>query len=358
MSISEASISYAVGAPAPAPARRAATTPGLVSSAAVAREAVVVAVLAAGLTALVAPHDLGAGLAPHPGWVAVILLSARYGSRGFGFALLTVWGTLMLTALGMGVGLGPLVAAASNSAPDLTALVVSVLIAWIASAHERRIGDLAARGMELAQKGAADGATVAGLRDAAVALRARADRLDHSLTFIRDVAARLEGGDPLVGSQAALELAIARTGARSGVVQLGDGGRLRTIASLGAWTLQRARPPDVFLDRTIQAAFESAAPARAIDLADAGRDDSDVATPIADEAGVVLGVLALRGVPPDSLCHALVHDLGLIAHWCAKANASQGLEIGGPALEPGERDRLSAAPRAEGSPPSRSQQLN
>ena len=32
-----------------------------------------------------------------------------------------------------------------------------------------------------------------------MALRARADRLDHSLTFIRDVAARLEGGDPLRG---------------------------------------------------------------------------------------------------------------------------------------------------------------
>ena len=285
--------------------------------------------LVAGLTALLAPRDLGAGVAPHPGWAAVILLSARYGSRGFGLALSAVCGTLTLTALAMGVPLGPLLAAAGNSVPDLTALVLSVLVAWISSAHERRIDDLAARGVELAQKSTGDDAIVAVLRDAAMALRARADRLDHSLTFIRDVAARLEGGDPLVGSQAALELAIARTGARAGVVQLVDEqGRLRTVASLGAWTLLTARPPDVLLDRTIKAAFESAATVRALDLPTAGaRDQSDVATPITDEAGEVLGVLALRGVPPDSLSHALVHDLGLIARWCAKTNASRGLAV-------------------------------
>jgi hypothetical protein len=64
-----------------------------------------------------------------------------------------------------------------------------------------------------------------------------------------------------------LELALARTGARAGVVQLVDErGRLRTIASLGAWTLLRARPPEVLLDPTIQAAFDSAATARGIDL--------------------------------------------------------------------------------------------
>jgi hypothetical protein len=259
----------------------------------------------------------------------------------------------------MGIALGPLLAAATNSIPDLTALALSVLVAWISSAHERRIGDLSARGAELAQKSTGDDATVAQLHDAAVALRARADRLDHSLTFIRDVAARLEGGDPVVGSQAALELAIARTGARAGVVQLvDDRGRLRTVASLGAWTLLRARPPDVLLDRTIKAAFDSAAPARASDFPEAGRDQSDVATPITNEVGEVLGVLALRGVPPDSLCHALVHDLGLIARWCAKTNASRGFAID--QMTPGseEPDRRPAPPPAEDSPPSGSQRFN
>ena len=362
MSISEVLPLDVAGSSSPAPvvaAPRAAAVSALVSPAIVAREAVVVAMLVAGLTALLAPRDLGFGVAPHPAWAAVILLSARYGSRGFGFALFAVWGTLTLTALAMDVPLGPLLSAAGNSVPDLTALVLSVLVAWISSAHERRIDDLSARGVELAQKSTGDDAIVAELQGAAMALRARADRLDHSVTFIRDVAARLEGGDPLLGSQAALELAIARTGARAGVVQLVDErGRLRTVASLGAWTLLRARPPDVLLDRTIEAAFESAASVRAIDLPEGGRDQSDVATPIVDEAGEALGVLALRGVPPDSLSHALVHDLGLIARWCAKTNASRGLAVDQTTAASGEPARRPAPPGADDSPPSGSQRLN
>jgi len=362
MSTSEASTFDVVGAPARTTvvaAPRAAAASVLVSSAIVAREAVVVALLVAGLTALLAPRDFGAAVAPHPGWAAVILLAARYGSRGFGFALVAVCGALTLTALAIGVSLGPLLAAAGNSVPDLTALAVSVLVAWISSAHERRIGDLSARGAELAHKSTGDDATVAELRDAAVALRARADRLDHSVTFIRDVAARLEGADSLLGSQAALELAIARTGARAGIVQLiDDRGRLRTVASLGAWTLLRARPPDVLLDRTIKAAFDSAAPVRAIDLPEAGHDRSDVATPITDEVGEVLGVMALRGVPADSLCHALVHDLGLIAGWCAKTNTPRSFVLDQTTPRSPEPARQPPPPPAEDSPPPGSQRFN
>jgi hypothetical protein len=333
-----------------------ANIPTLVSPAVVAREAVVVAVLVAGLAVLLAPRDLGAGLAPHPGWAAVILLSARYGSRGFGFAFSAVWGLLTLTALALGLDLGPLVTAAGNSVPDLFALVVCVLVAWIASAHERRIGDLAARAVELEHKDADDGATIAELRDAAVSLRARADRLDHSLTFIRDVSARLEGGDAFVSAHAALELALARTGARAGVVQLVERDRLRTVASLGAWTSRSATPPEVFVDRTIQAALAKAAPVRAVDLSDAGRDDSDVATPITDLDGEVLGVLALRGVPSDSLCHALVHDLGLVARWCAKA-VSRDIEVSETPPAPTDRNRP-APPLAGDNAPARSQRFN
>jgi hypothetical protein len=343
-------------------APRAAAVSALVPPAVVAREALVVAMLVAGLTALLAPRDLGFGVAPHPGWAAVILVSARYGSRGFGFALFAVSGTLTLTVLAMGVPLGPLLSAASNSVPDLTALVLSVLVAWISSAHERRIDDLSVRGVELAQKGTGDDAIVAELRDAALALRARADRVDHSVTFMRDVAARLEGGDPLRGSQAALELAIARTGSRAGLVQLVDErGRLQTVASLGAWTLLRARPPDVVLDPTIKAAFESAASVRAVDLpelAEVAGDHSDVAMPITDEAGEVLGVLALRGVPADSLSHALVHDLGLIARWCAKANASRALAADRTTPSSAEPSRRPAPPGADDRPPSGSQRFN
>jgi len=286
---------------------RAAAVAPLVSTSVIAREALVVAILVAGLTAFAAPRDLGAGIAPHPGWAAVILLSARYGSRGFGFALVALCGTLALTAIVTGLALGPLLAVAGKSLPDLTALAVSVLVAWISSAHERRIADLSARAAALAQKSAGDDIIVAALGDAAMALRARGDRLDHSL---------------------------------------------------------RARPPDLLLDRTIKAAFESAASVRAIDLpdvagvAEAGRDQSDVAAPITDEAGDVLGVLALRGVPADSLCHALVHDISLIARWCAKTNGSRDLAIDQTTPATGEPDRRPAPPRAEGSPPSGSQRFN
>jgi hypothetical protein len=344
MSISEAAITLGAGPVGVAVAPpRASTVSTLVSSRVIAHEAVVVGVVVAGLAALLAPRDLGAGLAPHPAWAAVILLSARYGSRGFGFAFLAVCGALTLAALALRLDLGPLVMAASNSVPYLGALAVCVLVAWIASAHERRIRDLTASAAGLEMKDADDGATISELRNAAVALRARADRMDHSLTFIRDVSARLESGDALVSSRAALELALARTGARAGVVQLVERGRLCTVASLGDWTSQNSRPPEVFVDRTIATAFANAAPTRAIDLANAGRDDSDLATPIADHDGNVLGVLALRGVPADSLCHALVHDLGIVAHWCAKASASPAGDVAPTPPAPAERDRPSPA---------------
>ena len=92
MSTSDASTFEVVGALSQAASlsRRAPRLSPPGSPAVVAREAVVVAVLVAALTALLAPRDLGAGAAPHPGWAGVILLSARYGSRGFGFALVSV----------------------------------------------------------------------------------------------------------------------------------------------------------------------------------------------------------------------------------------------------------------------------
>ena len=80
--------------------------------------------------------------------------------------------------------------------------------------------------------------------------------------------------------------------------------------------------------------------------------------PITDEAGEVLGVLALRGVPADSLSHALVHDLGLIARWCAKANASRALAADQTTPASAEPSRQPAPPGADDSRPSGSQRLN
>src|SRR5206468_623484 len=75
------------------------------------------------------------------------------------------------------------------------------------------------------------------LRQAALALRARNDRLDLSLTFLRDVARKIETGDRLAAAEAALTLIVARLGARAAAVELAssDSRPLSTLASAGAW---------------------------------------------------------------------------------------------------------------------------
>lgn len=297
----------------------------VVSNGTVASEAATVAMAVAALAVLLAPDDLAAGLHPHPAWAAVILLAARYCGRGFAFSMVLVWGALTGTALLLGLGIGP-IGAMSRSAPDLVALIVAVVVSWVASSHERHIRDLAAGVSKLQRQKAEAGAVVKALKGAALALRARVDRVDHSVTFLRDVATRLSSGDPVVASQAALELALARTGARAGVVQLANGRRLRTVAAAGAWTLQQSSPPDVFADMTIQACFDSGRVQRAVDMEGASTEDSDVAFPIVDGKGPLQGVLALRGVPSDSLEAAPLHDVSLIASWCGKAASSNRVE--------------------------------
>lgn len=335
---------------APATASEA---PALVSTAVVVGEAIVAAVLATGLAVFLAPDSLGAAVRPHPAWAVVLLLAARYGSRGFVCALVSQAGALALAAALLGKGLAPLTAAAQSGA-DLAALSMSVLVAWLASAHERRWLNLALRHADLVKRCIEDAAIMLELRHAAVELRARADRLDNSLTFIRDVASRLEGTNPVASAQAALELAIARTGARAGVVQWLERRRLRTVASQGLWTLEQAAPPDVVPDRTIQAACDKAAPVSLADVESPGRHDSDVAAPILDRSGKVLGVLALRGLPADSLRHALVHDVGLIARWCAQASRA-AQRSRSDAGDSAERDRVSVS---RGATSSRSRTLN
>src|SRR6476619_595209 len=65
------------------------------STAVIARETAIAAVMATALTVLIAGYDVP--LRPHPAWAAVLLLAARYGSRGLCCALPAV-----LLALGLG----------------------------------------------------------------------------------------------------------------------------------------------------------------------------------------------------------------------------------------------------------------
>jgi hypothetical protein len=89
-------------------------------------------------------------------------------------------------------------------------------------------------------------------------------------------------------------------------------------------------------DRTALAALESRQPMRALELAEGGPGDSDIAAPIIDAAGEARGVVAARGVPGGGSSMAALRDLAVIAQWaspviCREETAERG--------EPDERNR-------------------
>jgi len=281
-------------------------------------EAVGAAVAAIGLASMLAPSGIGLGtLAPHPVWLAVLVVAARYGGRGLAVALPVGWGALMICGLGQRIA-PALVMQRLSTGAELGAFAAAVMVGWIGSTHERRQADTQARLAALEQRCAADQAALAELQRSALILRARADRLDTSLTFLRDVASRLFGRDPDAAAQAALDLATARLGARAAVVQVMGEAGLAPLASVGVWT------PDgpaagVADDRTAVAVARMRRPMRAVDLPDAGPGDSDLAAPILSPRGALIGVLAVRGVPQGGASAAALRDLAVIASWSAAA---------------------------------------
>jgi len=284
----------------------------------VVREALLVAVVVGSLTVLLAPNDGGlVALSPHPAWIAVMILAARYGTRGFAVALPAAWA--VAAAAGLALEVAPAVIAGRvASGADLGALAASVLVAWVASIHERRAADLHAQMQAALAEQAEAREALTELRGTALALRARTDRLETSLAFLRDVAARLEGGDPLAAGEAALEILSLRTGARAGVLQLAGGrsGEHRTLAWFGAWSADMPMPPAPLEDRTCRAALTERRPVHAIE-AGAGPDDADLVAPILAPDGAILGLVALRGVPHPSLWTTLLHEVALVAEWAA-----------------------------------------
>jgi hypothetical protein len=283
---------------------------------------------------------------PHPVWLVVAVIAARYGTRGLGIVIPVAWGALAVAA---GTG-GPARVLDTLSMPiELGALAGTVLVGWIASGNGRRERALAGKISELEKRLAADTVTIGDLRRAALALRARTDRLDLSLTFLRNIARRLHGSDAEAGAQAALELIAARIGARAGAVEMLAGGELRPLAVLGVWN--RGGP-----DRTARAAVNERQPVRGLELADGGPDDSDIAAPITDATGAVRGVIAARGVPGGGSSMAALRDLAVIADWASASlcdaqlephsEAESESEAGAPAVEsatgqtePDERDQ-------------------
>jgi len=257
-----------------------------------------------------APHFGLAAIEPHPVWLVVLVIAARYGTRGLAIVIAVAWGALAIANGNEGPGR---VLDTLSMPLELGALAGTVLVGWITSGNERRERALAGKVAELERRVTADSKTIGDLRRAALALRARNDRLDLSLTFLRNIARRLHGSDAEAAAQAALELVVARIGARAASVELlSDDGGLRSLAALGIWN--REGP-----DRTVLATVSGRQPTRGLELAEGGPGDSDIAAPIIDAAGAVRGAIAARGVPGGGSSMAALRDLSVITDWASPA---------------------------------------
>ncbi|MFL5305223.1 MAG: hypothetical protein ACJ8F1_08420 [Polyangia bacterium] len=295
-------------------------------------------VLAGTAVASGAPH-LGIGkLCPHPIWLVVLALSARYGVRGLVASAPIAWAALAL--LGGSWRTAPALALKELATPsELGALAGALIVGWIASVHERHAHALEEKLEGVAAKANRDAAALGELRQAALALRARNDRLDLSLTFLRDVARKIETGDRLAAAEAALTLIVARLGARAAAVELAssDSRPLSTLASAGAW--HAAGGSDV-PDATAAEALRSGRAVRAVELTGAGPTDSDLAAPIVVD-GVSVGVMVARGA--SRMGAAALRDLEVVAEWLAPAFDKARSGADGGALGGGRVGQLPAS---------------
>lgn len=281
------------------------------------RELAVASVFGACIALLANPADPAlTSLAIHPVWAIALIMAARYGTRGLlSIPALTV---SLLSAEWLSGGTGAAALARLSRVGDLAVLIAAVCVAVVGAAHERRKVQLAER-LAVAEDRARDAeAAVDELCEATLVLHDRCDRSETSLIFLADIAARMDSPNPTDAGQAALELAMTRTGANAGVVQLLDGaGRLRTLASRGSWSADSFRPPALFRDLTATAALDRATTVAAHEVADVRADDSDLAAPLVAPNGDVIGVLALRRLPRTALATTVREDLIAVARWAA-----------------------------------------
>jgi len=234
-----------------------------------------------------------AALQPHPGWIAVVTLAARYGGRGFALGLIAAVASIGLGSALAGQGLVSAIARL-GSAPNLIALGTCMVVSWVASWHLRRRDGLRERVRALTDQTARAEDANETLQKVVTSLRARVDRSSTSLTFLRDVARRLEGTDPVAAAEGAAELALARTGASAAAVKVGMGRSERLLA------IRDARMPS--------------------GLAPLALRDADVTVPIRNGSDRV-GVIVLWEVPLPALDEPTTRDLELIASWCMRALA-------------------------------------
>ncbi len=289
--------------------------------------------LAAVIALVVSPGDPAMmGTVVHPAWVVALVLAARYGVRGL----------VAVPAVVAGVSLAELLAGRTDLAmlaqlehPDgLGTLITVAAIAWVGGLHEARKALLEGRLNHANRRATTAEHDVAELAEAAFVLRDRSERALGSLTFLADIAIEIDSENPARAGQAALDLAVARTGARGGVVQLVDGARLRTLVSRGAWSHDQVAAPALVRDRVALAAVERRASVAAHEVHDVRVEDSDLAAPLVGDDGTIHGVLALRGLTNPAMVATAREDLAAIARWAARSLARSHRDAG-PAAQAG-----------------------
>lgn len=308
-------------APAPGAAPAGRRAHASTSHGTVALESLFVTAAAVAVAMALAPSDAALGApGPHLSWLAVLVIAARYGTRGLLIALPVGAGVLTLVAWLL--HRDALLVSRMETGADLAGMGGAVLVGWIASLQERRLSDLAARLRQAHRRTATDADLLRELQEALLSMRARTDRLEVSLSFLRDVSERLLGHDAQTAAQAALELAVARTGARAAVVELRDAST-EVEASTGSWT-DDGSAANVAEDQTIAQALRTRRSVRAIDLREPRSTDADIAAPLLNSDGQAIGFIAVRGVPYAGASLATLRDLAIISDWLATAVLRRG----------------------------------
>jgi hypothetical protein len=295
-------------------------------------EALAASAMALAVALILSPSDAGLRRpGPHLVWIAILLLAARYGTKGLILSLpFSVVGVVALAKiLGEMGALGKRL----DGGADLVALVAAVLVGWVASTQESRRDELVRTLDAVKNRSLADRQTAREMQDALVALRSRADRMNLSLTFMRHVAQRLEGGDPEEAAGAALMLAMACLEADAGLVKLigsspsgapaTPAGGPRLLSCSGPWNSDGATPT-LDGDHVIAAALSGRCPARAVDVDAARVGDADMAAPLLDRHGEPFGVMAVRGIPYGSASKIALHDLAVAGGWLANVLTRPG----------------------------------
>ena len=288
-------------------------------------EAVVAGLVVLTVALVLDPKAPGAGgFHPHLLWIAVLVLASQHGVRGLVAGLAACVTALSVASLIVGEGLHWLAMRASDST-ELVTFAGAIAVAWVSNSHQRRKQSLAADHQDAVSRANAAHGSFNDLRVVAEGLTRRIDAAQLSISYLRSLAERIEGSDPLVSADAALELAMSRIGARVGAVLVSDGSRLRVFAHRGTWSADSAVPPDVFQDRTAEHAFVQRRPMTALELGTIQPLDSDLAMPIPGKDGTICGVFVVRGLAfdlelaPVEQYQAALADLTAIARWISKS---------------------------------------